>query len=102
MVPQDDDQTLEPRFPTLKDLLFLCQHLNQEGAKYIIIGGMAVIQHGFGRATEDIDLLIEASAGNQQKVLKALMALPDKAAREIQPGELEKFVVIRVADEFVV
>ena len=102
MVPENDDPTLEPRFPTLKDLLFLCQRLNQEGAKYIVIGGMAVIEYGFGRATEDIDLLVEGSPQNQEKIRAAMLSLPDGAIREVEPGDLEKFVVIRVADEFVV
>lgn len=91
-----------PRLPDQVDLIRLCRELNARGAKYLIVGGMAVIQHGFLRATEDIDLLLEASLENQSKVLAALATLPDNAVREIQPGELDQYVVIRVADEFVV
>ena len=43
----------------LADLVSLCRSLNREGARYVVIGGMAMIQAGFVRATEDIDLLVD-------------------------------------------
>jgi len=92
----------EPRIPTVEDLLLLCKLLNEAGAQYIVIGGWAVIQHGFGRATGDIDLLVDASPANFAKIQKAMLALPDGAVREVQPGDLDQYVVIRVGDEFVV
>jgi hypothetical protein len=92
----------EPRYPTLNDLLLLCRLLNDAGAQYIVIGGWAVIHHGLGRTTEDIDLLVDSSPENFAKVKKAMLGLPDGAIREIQPGELDEYVVIRVGDEFVV
>ncbi|MDB6124908.1 MAG: hypothetical protein JWQ71_3901 [Pedosphaera sp.] len=49
MVDQNDGSSLQPRPPKLTDLLHLCRELNAAGAKYIVIGGMAVIQHGFTR-----------------------------------------------------
>jgi hypothetical protein len=63
---------------------------------------MAVIQAGFGRATNDIDLLIDTSRENQERVRRALMALPDQAVRDMAADDLEKYVVVRVADEIVV
>lgn len=102
MVDQDDGATAESRPPTLNDLLKLCRELNERKAKYIVIGGMAMIQAGFVRGTEDVDLLIEASPDNQAAVRKALEILPDKAVTELQEGDLERYVVVRVADEIVV
>ena len=92
----------EPRFASLDDLVLLCRLLNDAGAQYIVIGGWAMIQHGFGRTTGDIDLLVDSSATNFSKIKKAMLGLPDGAIREIQPGELDQYVVIRVGDEFVV
>jgi RNA polymerase sigma factor (sigma-70 family) len=92
----------ESRPPTLEDLLRLCSRLNQAGAKYIVIGGMAVIYHGFVRATEDIDLLVDASPENQARIREALMELPDQAVREVIDTDLDNYQVVRVADEFVV
>ncbi|MBI3534547.1 MAG: hypothetical protein HY072_03545 [Deltaproteobacteria bacterium] len=67
-----------------------------------MIGGMAMIQQGFVRATEDIDLLVDVSLQNEEKIRKALAFLPDKAVLEIKHGDLDTYEVIRVADEIVV
>ncbi len=93
---------LEPREPSVEDLRDLCRELNQRGAKYIVIGGFAMRALNYVRSTMDIDLLVAGDAENEQKVLAALATLPDKAAREIQPGELQRYSVIRVCDEIVV
>lgn len=102
MVDQDDGAKLESRPPSLNDLLRLCRELNKQKAKYIVIGGMAMIQAGFIRATEDIDLLIDSSMENQDQVRKALMALPDQAIRDVRPQDLDNYTVVKVADEFVI
>ena len=91
-----------PRTPEEDDLIKLCASLNSQGSKYIVIGGMAMNQHGMLRATEDIDLLVESSRENQEKVRKALEVLPDKAVREMAESDLDSFTVVRVADEVVV
>jgi hypothetical protein len=43
------------RSPEVEDLVALCVALNREGAKYVLIGGFAVILHGWVRATKDIE-----------------------------------------------
>ena len=63
---------------------------------------MAVIQQGYLRATEDIDLLLESSRSNIERVRRALEVLPDKAIQEMEPGDLEKYTVVRVADDIIV
>jgi len=63
---------------------------------------MAVIRLGFVRATEDIDLLVDAAPDNVERVKTGLMVLPDGAAREVESGDLGDYVVVRVADEVVV
>ncbi len=100
MVDSNDDAQSRP--PTLEDLIQLCKNLNEEKVKYIVIGGMAMIQQGFVRATEDIDLLVDTSLENEDKLRAAMSYLPDRAVLEIAPGELEQYGVIRVADEIVV
>jgi hypothetical protein len=93
---------LAPREPTVEDLRDLCRELNERGAKYVVIGGFAIRAANYIRATMDIDLLVAADAANEAKVYSALSALPDNAVRELTPGELQKYCVIRVADEIVV
>ena len=91
-----------PRLPVQDDLVRLCRELNAHGARYMVVGGFAVIQHGFLRATEDIDLLLEGSLENQAKVKKALEILPDKAIRELGDDDLRNYIVVRVADDVIV
>jgi hypothetical protein len=92
----------EPRAPTLNDLILLCRSLNEVQAHYMVIGGWAMIQHGFGRTTEDIDLLVDSSPENFVRIQKAMLVLPDGAIREVRPGDLDQYVVVRVNDEIVV
>jgi hypothetical protein len=84
------------------DLVRICRWLNDRGAEYIVIGGMAMLRLGFTRATEDIDLLVGNSPANEALVIDAIAQLEDHAAREIQPGEIARYEVIRVADELVI
>ena len=96
-----EEQT-PPRTPEQNDLVKLCAALNAQSALYIVVGGMAIIQQGFLRATEDIDLLLENSRENQTRVRKALEILPDQAVREMGETDLDQYGVVRVADEIVV
>ncbi len=98
----ENAQPAESRPPTLTDLLLLCRSLNQAGARYLVVGGFAVNQHGMGRATMDIDLLVDGSLENQARVKKALEVLPDKAVRELGADDLRNYLVVRVCDEVVV
>lgn len=102
MVAGDDDPPPEARPAGLDDLVFLCRVLNEASARYVVVGGMAIIQAGFVRATEDIDLLVDASPENLARLRTAMMALPDGAVRDVADGDLDAYVVVRVADEFVV
>jgi predicted nucleotidyltransferase len=98
----DSSSELEPRSPTQQDLTALCRELNRVGASYAVIGGFAVILAGFPRFTGDIDLLIETSPENEQRVFKALEILPDRAVNELRVGEVAEYAVVRVADEIIV
>ena len=41
--------------------------------RYVVIGGIAAVLHGVPRATFDLDILIEATPENAQKLLDALL-----------------------------
>jgi len=41
--------------------------------KYLVIGGIAAVLHGVPRATFDLDILIEATSENAQRLLAALL-----------------------------
>ena len=43
----------EVRPPTIDDVRRICRALEEAGARYVLIGGFAVIVHGGGRTTKD-------------------------------------------------
>ena len=86
----------------MEDLRDLCRELNQRGAKYVVVGGFAIRAASYIRSTMDVDLIVAADAENEARVFAALATLPGHAARELQPGELQQYNVIRVADEILV
>lgn len=47
------------------------QALNDAKVKYILVGGYAVILHGYNRTTGDMDLWVERTAENYLKIAKA-------------------------------
>jgi hypothetical protein len=99
-----DDPTApdSARAPEPDDVVRICRALNDAGARYLLIGGFAVIAQGAGRFTKDIDLLVDATPGNVARVKKGLSVLPDNAAAEVAEDDVERYTVVRVADEVVV
>lgn len=57
---------------TNRDYEELLKLLNQHGARYLIVGGYAVSWHAAPRFTKDIDILVEPTLENAEKVLRAL------------------------------
>lgn len=98
----DADDGQHVRAPTVDDLVGICRAFNENSARYLLIGGFAVIAHGGGRTTKDIDFLVDASPENVARLKAALRVLPDNAAAEIGEHDIEKYQVVRVADEVLV
>jgi hypothetical protein len=92
----------QSRAPELEDLVSLCRALNAEGARYVLIGGFAVLLHGLVRTTKDVDLLVDSSDENVRAVKRALGTLPDNAASQVADDDVRSYTVVRVADEIVV
>ena len=49
--------------------------LNQANVRYLIVGGLAVAAHGYGRVTFDVDLVLNLQTENIKKAMKALERL---------------------------
>ena len=90
------------RAPEPDDVVRICRALNEAGARYLLIGGFAVMAHGGGRFTKDIDLLVEDSPENVARVKHGLAVLADNAAAQVGNGDVREHVVVRVADEVIV
>ncbi len=97
-----DEEELTSRDPTTTDLASLCRELNSRGVSYLVIGGFAIQGAGYNRHTGDIDLLIDPDPSNEARAFQALEILEDKAVLQLDPGDVQKFTVVRVADEIVV
>ena len=91
-----------PRTPSMEDLVELCRILNKSDAKYLVIGGFAIISSGYLRVTQYLDFVIATDLENEAKVYAALATLPDKAVLELKPGEVSQYTVVRINDEITV
>lgn len=98
----DEDDDRSARAPEPGDVVRICRSLNESGARYLLIGGFAVIAHGAGRFTKDIDLLVDDAPDNVAKVKRALSVLADNAAADVADDDVQRHTVVRVADEVVV
>lgn len=102
MEDDEAEEGLSSRAPGREDLVNLCACLNGLGARYLVVGGFAIITSGYPRSTMDVDLVIDTSLENEALVYQALESLPDQAVKELKPGEVSRYTVVRVADEIVV
>ena len=66
--------------PVQDPLLKVCFLLNRQPARYLIVGGNALVAHGLLRTTGNVDILVEESEADYQRVIVALSQLEDHAA----------------------
>jgi hypothetical protein len=62
--------------------------LNAAGARYLVVGGVAVVLHGYLRTTADLDLVVQLQTEN---VLRAVRALGELGFRPRAPVQAEMF-----------
>jgi len=98
MEDADPEEIGESRPPTQEEIVSLCRRLNEVGAKYVVVGGLAIQQAGYSRPTLDIDLVIDVAPENEARVLRVVSELPEHAAAELKVGEVAEYTVVRVAD----
>ena len=60
------------RAPEPDDLVRICRALNDAGARYVLIGGFALIAHGAARFPKEIDLRVDDAPENVARVKRAL------------------------------
>jgi predicted nucleotidyltransferase len=54
------------------DIQELIRVLHAHGVRYLVVGGEAVIHHGYPRLTGDVDLFFEQTPGNCERLFAAL------------------------------
>lgn len=55
-----------------QDFKEFIQSLNDNGVRYLVVGGYAVALHGHPRYTKDLDVWLEMSPANSAQMIKAL------------------------------
>jgi len=55
-----------------KDMLDFISLMDKREVEYMLVGGVAVICHGYMRSTQDIDFLVYPSEENAEKIMSAL------------------------------
>jgi len=98
----DQDAAAYARAPEPEDLVRICHALNTAGARYVLIGGFAVLAHGASRFTKDIDFLVDDAPENIARVKQGLAILADNAAIEVADTDVRDHTVVRVIDEVIV
>jgi hypothetical protein len=79
--------------PDFRDLLTL---FNASGVKYVVVGAYALAVHGVPRFTGDIDLFVEPSPDNAQRVMASLGEF-GFADTSLKPDNLcQSGIVVRV------
>ena len=74
----------------------LMSSFEKNEVEYVLIGGLAINLHGFNRNTQDIDLFVNSTEENINKLKKSLFQVfEDDDIDEISIEELNKFPVIR-------
>lgn len=72
--------------------------LNRAGVRYLVVGGVAVVLHGYLRTTADLDLIIQLDRDN---VLRAIRALQDQHYRPRAPVAAEEFAEQQVRERWI-
>jgi len=81
----------------IDDVRTILRALNDANVRYLIVGGLAVVAHGYVRFTQDIDLVVELEREN---VLRAMDALTAIGYRPLIPVEAAQFADERLRQQW--
>jgi Nucleotidyltransferase of unknown function (DUF6036) len=75
----------------------LFRALNQAQARYVVVGGVATVLHGYARFTADVDLMIDLDPDEARKVLNVLT---ESGLQPRAPVAVDDFADPRIRDEW--
>jgi hypothetical protein len=67
------------------DFVGLLSLLAAAQARFVVVGGLAVVLHGFDRLTSDVDLVIDLSSDNAGKTIAALVKAGYRSLAPVDP-----------------
>lgn len=82
----------------LGSLEVILRAMNDADVRYLIVGGLAVAAHGYGRVTFDIDLVVQLKPDN---VLRAVSALQSLGYRPAAPVSAREFADPQIRERWV-
>lgn len=82
----------------LESIETIVRALNQRQVRFLVVGGTAVIAHGYGRLTLDLDLVIQLEPNNIRAAFDALEPL---GYRPRQPVTGAQFAVAALRQEWI-
>jgi hypothetical protein len=81
--PRDGNERI-----TVDALTAIAERFDHDRVRYLIVGGLAVIAHGYVRLTMDIDIVLSFADGNERR---AIAGLKDLGYRARIPEPIESF-----------
>ncbi|HET9765944.1 MAG TPA: nucleotidyltransferase [Thermoanaerobaculia bacterium] len=77
-------------------LAAIFRSLNDEGVRYVVFGGIAVIARGVTRATQDLDLFLDPAPANVDAARRALQRVfGDPALDELTSSTMSEYGLVR-------
>ena len=76
----------------------LFRALNASGTRYVVVGGVATVLHGYARLTADVDLILDLEREAAARAMRALAAL---GLRPRVPVSAEDFADERIRENWV-
>jgi hypothetical protein len=84
----------------LEDWIELCKLLSAHGAEFLLVGGQAVIAHGYPRLTKDLDLWVRPTVETGEKILAALLEFGAPPALDPKQFENARTMIVLGRDPF--
>ncbi len=79
-----------------KDFKEFLELLGRNGVKYLLIGGYAVVAHGYSRYAKDMDIWVDISSDNAAKIVKTLQDFGMASLGLAEPDFLEPGTFIQI------
>ncbi len=79
-------------------IIELCRKWNQAEVHYLIVGGLAVVAHGYLRATHDIDLVLDFAP---EPMLRAMNVLEQMGFTPRLPVSMKSFADPVIRDQWI-
>ena len=65
----------------------LFRALNETGVRYVVVGGVATVLHGYARLTADVDLIIDLAPSEARRLIESLVAMGFVPRAPVDPIE---------------